>query len=151
MFGGSDGVFTAINQIHQDKVNRELQEQINELLGQDTHEYMVKVSCKDLTKTHISWMKEELKVRGLLGHLNEVANDFDVTKSAGKAKAGCRFFEQVNERIKRYNANTKWQDERIELFSLPKRSFYMKAQSNTPSDKDKESKLEQQLKANIWL
>lgn len=151
MFGGGDGVFTAINQIHQDKVNRELQEQINELLGQDTHEYMVKVSCKDLTKTHISWMKEELKVRGLLGHLNEVANDFDVTKSAGKAKAGCRFFEQVNERIKRYNANTKWQDERIELFSLPKRSFYMKAQSNTPSDKDKESKLEQQLKANIWL
>ncbi|RBW65480.1 hypothetical protein DS893_10370 [Vibrionales bacterium C3R12] len=151
MFGGSDGVFTAINQIHQEKVNRELQEQINELLGQDTHEYMVKVSCKNLTKTHISWMKEELKVKGLLGHLNEVANDFDVTKSAGKAKAGCRFFGQVNERIKRYNANTKWQDERIELFSLPKRSFYMKVQSNTPSDKEKESKLEQQLKANIWL
>lgn len=128
-------------------------EKIKELLGQDSHEFMANVSYKSLTEIHISLIIEELKIKGLLGHLNEVANDFDVSKSEGKAKAGCRFFEQVNERIKQYNASTKWKDERIELFSLPQSSFYIHTptQSKLKETVKESSKLEEQLKANIWL
>lgn len=145
IFWGGNALWDELNDIYQNE--------IKELLGQDTHEYMANVSYNALTEIHISLIKEELKVKGLLGHLNEVANDFDVSKSDGKAKAGCRFFELVNERIKQYNASTKWKDERIELFSLPQSSFYIHTptQSKLKETVKESSKLEEQLKANIWL
>ncbi|HIF9171420.1 TPA: hypothetical protein ACX6PS_000047 [Photobacterium damselae] len=144
--------FVGVNAFFDDLNNLE-QNEIEELLGQDTYEYMANVSYKSLTEIHMSLIREELKVKGLLGHLNEVANDFDVSKSDGKAKAGCRFFELVNERIKQYNASTKWKDERIELFSLPQSSFYIHTptQSKLKETVKESSKLEEQLKANIWL